>query len=234
MDHILACLGRCLATKPAFSLTVPLQMPINAVKLELMILIHSSCHRLTLSGLSTPIRERKDPERRKETGILSPWHCHAPSIRSHRGTHTSGFSRLPANESLRRTGLLLYLTAKSSFFSFYHPVFQISCSCRTASDCVSWRWITKLQVEQFHAKTTLCCDLLETLSFCGVLRLRCCLTNSSDSSGGVFFSHFLYAKFTEPPVRNTRNQRIVNYFRGQGFLSVILFGIVRSSVVDRR
>jgi hypothetical protein len=33
------------------------------------------------------------------------------------------FSRFPANESLRRTGLHLYLSAKSSF---YLPAFEIS------------------------------------------------------------------------------------------------------------
>ncbi len=41
----------------------------------------------------------------------------------------SGFSRFPANESLRRTGLHLSLSAKSNF---YLP--EISRSCRTASD----------------------------------------------------------------------------------------------------
>jgi hypothetical protein len=40
------------------------------------------------------------------------------------------FSRFPANESLRRTGLHLYLSAKSSF---YLPAFEICRSCRTAS-----------------------------------------------------------------------------------------------------
>ncbi len=42
--------------------------------------------------------------------------------------HISSFSRFPANESLRRTGLHLSLSA-----SFYLPAFEISRSCRTVS-----------------------------------------------------------------------------------------------------
>jgi len=54
------------------------------------------------------------------------------SIRSH-----SGFSRFPANESLRRTGLHLSLLAKSSF---YLTAFEIFRSCRTAS------WVSEFDV----------------------------------------------------------------------------------------
>jgi hypothetical protein len=55
-------------------------------------------------------------------------HSHAPSIRSHRGHKWVD----QGNESPRRTGLHLPLSAKSSF---YLPVFDISrsCPCRTAS-----------------------------------------------------------------------------------------------------
>ncbi len=56
---------------------------------------------------------------------------HAPSIRSHIEGHKWCFPDFPANESLRRTGLHWSLSAKSSF---YLPVFEISRSCRTASD----------------------------------------------------------------------------------------------------
>jgi hypothetical protein len=45
--------------------------------------------------------------------------------------HKSGLTRFPANESPRRTGLRSSLSAKSSF---YLPAFEISRSCRTASE----------------------------------------------------------------------------------------------------
>ncbi len=48
---------------------------------------------------------------------------HAPSVWSHRGTYSKWFSRFPANESLRKTGFHLSLSAKSSF---YLPAFEIS------------------------------------------------------------------------------------------------------------
>ncbi len=58
-------------------------------------------------------------------------HSRAPSIRSHGGTFISGFSRFPANESLRRTGLMpsmpISLTAKSSFDLPVKTVIKISC-----------------------------------------------------------------------------------------------------------
>ncbi len=44
---------------------------------------------------------------------------------------TSGFSGFQADESLRRTGLHLSLSAKSSF---YLPAVDIPRSCRTASE----------------------------------------------------------------------------------------------------
>ena len=43
----------------------------------------------------------------------------------------SGLTRYPANESPRRTGLHWSISAKTSF---YLPAFEISRSCRTASD----------------------------------------------------------------------------------------------------
>ncbi len=48
----------------------------------------------------------------------------------------SSLTRFPANESPRRTGLHLYISAKSRF---YLPAFEISRSCRTASGDLKYR-----------------------------------------------------------------------------------------------
>jgi hypothetical protein len=56
------------------------------------------------------------------------WSKLSLSVRSHKGH--KWFSRFPANEILRRTGLHLSLSVK---LSFYLPAYEISRSCRTAS-----------------------------------------------------------------------------------------------------
>jgi len=68
------------------------------------------------------IREQRVPEWSESIATLPPI---SPIFRD-----ISGFSD-PANESLRRTGLQLTLSAK---FSFYLPAFEISRSCGTASE----------------------------------------------------------------------------------------------------
>ncbi len=180
MDHISYYLRRCLANK-AFSLTVPLQMPLP---IRRKVEINDTAPFIMSSpniGRIFPPPEERGKTQGGERKLVSRVHGIATfppfgPIEGHKW-----FFQTSSQWESQKNRFAFVFSAKSVFNL---PVFQISCSCRTASDCVSWRWVTKLQVEQFHAKTTLGCDLLETLSVCGVLRIRCCLTNSSDTHGG--------------------------------------------------
>jgi hypothetical protein len=74
--------------------------------------------------MASPLFRAHDPNLAKSIAAIPQF----GPIEGHR--HVSGFSRFPANESLRRTGLHLSLSAKSSF---YTPAFEIFRSCPTAS-----------------------------------------------------------------------------------------------------
>ncbi len=83
------------------------------------------CYPCTISNFGRVLETEKNSKVYIKNQSPQPRYLHSVPQRD-----VSGFSRFPANESLRRTGLHLSTSTKSSF---YLPAFEISRSCRTAS-----------------------------------------------------------------------------------------------------